>query len=67
MVPIAGSIWGQGRRVTGVSVLHPVGEPQLSAEQEAELRYRLVLQALASLEAGVPGESPTATTPATAR
>lgn len=48
---------GARRIIPGISITHPLGEPGLSATREKELRRKIVMKALESLETEV--EEPT--------
>ena len=52
IVPISLSV-GANRLIPTVAIPHPLGNPNLSAEEESKLRYGLVTRALKALQTPV--------------
>ncbi len=46
-------IMGARRIIPGVGITHPLGNPELSSRREKELRRKIVMKALESLETEV--------------
>jgi len=55
-VPISLTV-GANRIVPAVAIPHPLGNPELPADQEKELRLNLVKKSLRSLETQVEGQT----------
>ncbi|MBT9177039.1 MAG: Glycine reductase complex component B subunit gamma [Firmicutes bacterium] len=55
IVPISLTV-GANRIVPTVSIPHPLGNPQMTAADEKELRRRLVRKALRALETEIHGQ-----------
>lgn len=56
IVPISQTV-GANRIVPAVAIPHPLGNPELTLEQEEELRKDLVLQALEALKTDVDSQT----------
>ncbi len=56
MVPVARSV-GSNRIIRGQGIVHPVGNADLTPEEERDLRRRLVRQALDALASDEPTAS----------
>lgn len=48
LIPVAQTV-GSTRIIKTVSIPHPLGNPELSEEDQHDLRYKLVIRALDSL------------------
>lgn len=56
IVPISQSV-GANRIIPTVAIPHPLGNPNLSAPEEKEVRRKLVEKALAALQTEVTGQT----------
>lgn len=56
VVPISLTV-GANRIVPAIAIPHPLGDPNMDAEEEKKLRYKLVEKCLVALETEVDGQT----------